>query len=990
MATDPAATTMATDATAPPAAVPAPTTTARPATSVVSPGEPCAWQVRLLGRFELDDGRQCLTRLRSRAAMTLVARLAMFPSRAHGREELAALLWPEADAEVGRNRLRQTLSLLKAVLEPPSSPALVLADRRVLRCVPGSFACDVTAFEQAFRTGRLDEARALYGGELLPGFYDEWLVDERARLQALADRLPEGATGGLAGPSAASAASAAAVPIDTGPAGLATAPGQRLPHYMARLVGADQQGARLQAQVQEHRLLVVLGAGGSGKTRLSIEVARSLAQATPSGPPPRFERAVFVSLVGAVTATELLDRLALALRIKAAGDVAETLLEVLEGRRLLLLLDNAEELDAEAARTVAFLVERLPQAHLLVTSRRPLQVDGERRFLMHALELPVAGASLAEVTLNAAVALFVDRARAHQPDFHVHAGNAAALVQLLRWLEGLPLAIELAASHVRTLHPGELLELLAAARAESVDALAAGDAAAPAAPARGDDADPAAAPGSFALLSRRGPRSGSDARHASMRAVLGWSWKLLDEAQRRLLGALSVLPAGATVQLAAGLVADGPVDGRGVGAAQAVLDELIEQSLLQPGVGQDGRRRYAPVEAVREFVLTHDDPGHLRQARRRALQAYVAWARTLPATPPLPSVRDEMPNLMAALAAAPADGDADAALELVLLLQSSWGEMAIPGGVLSSLDRLLAATGLDDARAAGVHALAAVGYQDAGRPDDVRRHRDAALARPCADPVIRSMVLSRMARMTWRVDKDHARARELIAEALPIARAANRPNTEAALLSLLGHLATVVDRDPARGKALSAESLALWARSGNQHLVNNGRYNVAVQTMEAGSPALALPAFEALAEEGQRLQDWDLAAGAWEARGTALLALRRYAESAASLRESLRIAWENLELQGALHALWNIPPALARLGHARLAAETMGCAEAQWQQRFGAFDARDRRDLRRARRHARARLGADAAEAAWHRGASRPLAEAVQRVLQHDDGASPD
>jgi len=929
--------------------------TSGPAAAALPIGQ-AAWHLRLLGRFELDDGQQCLTRLRSRAAMALVARLAMAPAREHGREELAALLWPDVDQQTGRNRLRQTLSLLRAVLEPPGAPPLIHADRRVLRCVPGALWCDAVAFEQAFRAGRPTEARNLYGGELLPGFYDEWVIDERERLQALADRLPES-------PVAASAASAPATPArDTGPlasSAVTPPPGQRLPHYLTRLIGADQQGARLQAQVQEHRLVVVLGAGGSGKTRLAIEVARSLSLTLSGTPAPRFERAAFVSLQGAVSASQLLDRLALALRIKTSGN-ADELLEVLEGRNLLLLLDNAEQLDTGAAGTIAHLAERLPSAHWLVTSRRPLNLDGERRFLLQALELPAAGAALSEVAMNPAVALFVDRARAHRPEFHVQAANAGALVDLVNWLDGAPLAIELAASHARTLRPAELLEVLKAARAE-----------------RGTQEA-----GSLALLSRRGARSGSDPRHASMLAVVAWSWQLLGPAQQQMLRALCVLPAGATAGMASALVADD--DGRplGLGAAQALLDELVEQSVLLPGVGQDGRWRYLPMEPVREYVLAHHDDATLRRCRRRALQAQLDWARAMPATPPLPSVRDEMPNLMASLADAPADGDADDALLLVLLLQSSWGEMAVPAGVLESLDRLLQAPALDDSRAAGVHALAAVAYQDAGRPDDVRRHRDAALARPCPDLAVRAMVLSRMARMTWRVEKDHRRARALIDEALPLARAAGRPNTEASLLSLQGHLATVVDRDPVRGKALSEQSLALWASSGNRLLVNNGRYNVAVQTMEAGHAEQALPEFDALALEGRDLQDWDLVAGACEARGAALFALRRWDESAASLRESLHVAWEQLELQAALHALWNIPRALARLRRAELAAQTMASAEAQWRQRYGAFDRRDRRDLARVRRFVRVLLGAEAAERAWRAGAGRPLGDAVRRVLQ--------
>jgi predicted ATPase len=968
---------------APGAATEAATETAASAapTAAADGAEQAAWQVRVLGRFELDDGRQTLTRLRSRAAAALVARLALEPARAHGREELAALLWPDADAEAGRARLRQTLSLLRAVLEPPGSPPLLVADRRTVRASPGAFWCDATAFERLVRAGRRGEARALYRGELLPGFFDEWVLDERARLQALADRVADAPVAVPAGaPAAVSAPAPAPSPAP------ASAPGRRLPHYLTRFVGGDRQGARLQAQVQEHRLLTVLGAGGSGKTRLAVEVARTLVEAVPGAPPPRFELAVFVPLVGAVDAADVLDRIALALRLKVVGDPTEALLEVLEGRRLLLLLDNCEQLDASAAGAIAHLAERLPDAHLLATSRRPLELDGERRFPIHALDLPAPGAPLAEVAMNPAVALFVDRARAHQADFHVHAGVADGLVALVRWLEGLPLALELAATHVRSQSPAELLAVLAAARAEVEHGTVGGEG------GEGEDAGGAGEGGSFALLARRGPRSGSDPRHASMHAVLASTWELLGAHERALLDALCTLPAGATAPFAAALArADAAASGaaetaagraRGLAAVQARLDALVELSVVLPAAGQDGERRHVPVEAVREFVLGRLPPARARALRHAARSALLDWARAMPPTPSLPAVREAMPNLVSAFAHAPADGDADRALELVLLLQSAWGEMAVPAGVLAALDRLLAAPGLDGSLAAGGHALAAIAHQDAGHQEAVRAHREAALARPCPDLAIRAMVLSRMARMTWRVDKDHVRARALIAEALPLAREAGRPNTEGALLSLEGHLATVVDRDPARGKELSARSLALWAQSGNRHLVNNGRYNVAVQTMEAGAPAAAIAEFESLADEGRALQDWDLAAGAYEARGTALLRLRRWRGSAASLREALDLAWRHLELQAALYALWNIPPALARLGQAELAARAMGCAEAQWTQRFGAFDARDRRDLVRLRRFARARLGADAAAAARSAGAALPLGDAVREVLQ--------
>jgi predicted ATPase len=909
-----------------------------------STAEAARWQVRLLGGFEIDDGRHRLTQLRSRASMALLARLALEPARDHPREELADLLWPDADAITGRSRLRQTLSLLKAVLEPPGSEPVVLADRRVLRVVAGALWCDAVAFELASRNGQRELALDLYRGELLPGHYDEWIVDERRRLAGLLDRL---AALPLRSEPGVPPATAAQAPPAERPVAAAAA---RLPHYLTRLIGADVEAARLRAAVSASRLVTVLGAGGAGKTRLAVEVARWLGEGGPAE--RRFERALFVSLVAATRAAELLDRLLQTLRIEGAGDARTQVLAALDGQSVLLVLDNVEQLDDEATSEVAHLAERTPGAHWLLTSRRPLGLDGEQHFYLPTLPTPGTDAALAEVAMSPAVALFVDRARAHRSDFHVHAGNRQALVALVGHLDGLPLAIELAASHARTLGPAELLALLQAARA---------------------DADAPA--GGLSYLARRGARSGSDTRHTSMLAVVEWSWRLLSEPAQRLLAVLSLLPAGATLDAAAALGASG------IAAAQALLDEGVAHSVLKNVAGQDGQARYAAYEPVREYALAQAAPATLRERRRRVLAWLLEWARALPATPPLASVRDELPNVQQALAAAPADGAADDAVRLVLQLQSSWGEIAIPPGMLEVLDILLATPGLDDSLAAGGHALAAWCCHEAGRAEMARRHLERALARPCADAAMRAMVLSRGARMHWRLDHDAAAARALIALAMPLARVAGRANTEAALLSLEGHLASVVDRDADRARALSAEALRQWERSGNRHLVNAGRYNLAVTSINAGRPADVLDELQALADEGRALQDWDLAAGSLDARGTALLALRRWPEAARSLREALALAWNGMQMLSVVFALWNVAPVLARLRQAELAARTMAAAEAQWRQRFGALDAGDTRDLRRVRRFCRVLLGPAGARKAWRHGSEARLGDVVRAVL---------
>jgi predicted ATPase len=920
------------------------------------------WRVRLLGAFELDDGRQVLHRLRSRAAMLLLARVAMAPEREHAREEVATLLWPEADADSARSRLRQTLSLLKAVLEPPGAPTVLLADRRALRAVPGTLWCDVQAFEQATRAGRGEQAHALYSGDLLPGFYDEWVLDERGRLQALHERLPA-AAGTATAPRTPGASPIATSPAPQAPRTPVYAPApdsaaSRLPQYLTRLIGADVQGTRLQTLVAEHRLVSVLGAGGCGKTRLAIEVARGLCQPMPGGPAPRFERAVFASLVGVVSATGLVDRLCAALRIESAGKPIEQVLDVLNQHPLLLVLDNCEQLDDDAAAVLAHLAEQLPDAHWLITSRRPLGLDGEHQLVLDGLELPPADAGPEQVALNPAVRLFVDRARAHRADFHVRAGNHAALAALMRWLDGLPLAIELAASHVRTLGPAELLQVLQAARA---------------------DRRPGS--GSLALLSRRGARGGSDPRHASMLDVVAWSWQLLPPPQRQLLLALCLLPAGATLPMAARLGADAD-DHLPLGQAQLQLDDLVAQSVLRTATGQDGQWRYTPQEPVREFGLASHDDAALAPLRQRVLQVLLDWAQALPATPPLPSVRDEMPNLAQVLAQAPAAGLANDAVLLVLVLQSSWGEIAVPTGVLDTLGQLLAVPGIEPSRLAAGHALAATFCQDAGRLDDARLHMQHAGRLPCPDATLRVSLLSRLSRLHWRIDRNAERARACIEEALPMARALQRANTEASLLSLEGHLLTVVDRNPQQAELFVQQALALWQRSGNRHLVNAGRYNVAVTAVRAGRPAEVLDEFVALADEARALQDWDLQSGAREARGSALLTLRRWPEAWASLRESVAVGWDGMQMLATVYALWNVAPVLARLRQGELATQTMAAAEAQWRLRFGELEANDLRDLKRMRRFARTLLGPQAARAAWQVGATRSLGDAVRALLQ--------
>ena len=361
--------------------------------------------MRLLGAVEVHGAGQVIARWPSRAVAVLLARLALAPQRSHPREELVELLWPGVAPGVGRNRLRQALSALKSLLEAPGANRAPVLDahRGFVRVVPGSLVCDAVDFEQHLRAGEVAAAASRYAGELMPGHYDDWVIEERRRLADLYEQ-------------SAPALAERSTPSD-GAAAIATLP-SLLPNYLTRTFGVEQAAARLRRLVLARRLVTLHGPGGSGKTRLAVEVARSLEgpqiEQALGGAESPFEHVVFVALLACKTQGQVLDAVAAALRAVGPRDPRARILTQLEGRRVLLVLDNAEQLDAQADAALAQLLSELPSTHTLITSRRLLGLDGEHSCELESLPLPRTGAAREETLANAAVALFVDRARAVQ------------------------------------------------------------------------------------------------------------------------------------------------------------------------------------------------------------------------------------------------------------------------------------------------------------------------------------------------------------------------------------------------------------------------------------------------------------------------------------------------------------------------------------------------------------------------------------------------
>lgn len=909
-------------------------------------GANAVWHVALLGGLVLSDGSQRITRLPSRAVTLLLARLAMAPHRAHGREALIELLWPGVSPEVGRNRLRQALSTLKSLLEPPGReprrPVLV-ADRQDVRVVDHALACDALHFEQLANAGRTDEARALYRGELLPGFFDDWIDEERNRLSALHETLPPRAV-----PAApATLTTSAAMPS------CEREPRVQLPSYLTRMFGAETMASQLRAALLTHRLVTVLGPGGSGKTRLAVEVAHTLRpqadwpSALASTHEP-FDLIAFVSLAACTRGAQALGAIVTALQIPQEGDdVLRALGLALAGRRALLLLDNLEQLQGDAVEAFGALLAALPQLVVLATSRRAMELPGEVVVELQPLPVPSADADADAASLAAspAVALFVERARAVRADFHLSARNRDAVAALVRELEGMPLAIELAASRVRTLSPATMLERWRGTGTPRLE-----------------------------LLSRSAVRGDAPARHASMQRTIAWSWQLLDANQARLLSALTVFAGSFDLQAATALLPGGHID------VPLVLDTLVAHSLVHRRSGSE-EWRFGLYQPIREFAIAQASPADAA-AWRAGLRGWaVGWARNLPRTPSLPQLRAEMPNLLAALRSAVNDDAPADAIELLLALRRCLEDVNLPAEGLAAarmaVDRCTDST----LRARGQSLLAPLLFT-AGQAPIALQLAEQGLAEAGLDQQQRARALHSLARVRWRSRRQAGEVEPLLDEADALLGDADDDELRASLLALRAFVANGAHRDHDLGESLHARALALWQRSGNRHAIASGRYNLAVCAQNANRHADCLRQLEPVIASARALQDWRRLSQSLNVRGNAHAGLRDWPLAVGDYQECIRVAWDSMDTYDLAFGLWNLPRALLRQHRGEAAVQLQAFSAAFWRSGFGELSDSDLRYLRRFERLAGRLMPHAAYLAAWHEGEQMLLSQAVSLALQ--------
>jgi predicted ATPase/DNA-binding SARP family transcriptional activator len=375
-----------------------------------------------------------------------------------------------------------------------------------------------------------------------------------------------------------------------GPAVLAAEPCIRRRHTIAAapnaLIGRDSELSELVAALQPgaNRLLTLCGLGGVGKTRLALAAAAAAGESRTAG-------ACFVSLAGLRDPALAPQAIAEALGIvDVDDDPLAAVVAYLADRDALLVLDSLEHLPG-AVPLLGHVLATAPQVTLLVTSRAVLRMCGETVYSVRPLEVPVdTFRSEGPGERSASVDLFCARARAVRPDFDLTEQDAAAVEEICRRLDGVPLAIELAAARARVLSPASILRRLSPR---------------------------------LALLTG-GPVDAPD-RQRTLRATLRWSYDLLDDTQRKLLAALSVFRGGFRVE-AAECVCD-----LGSDAAESLLDALdalVRHSLVQQTVAADGELRFGLLETVREFAAEQVDPAARQELRDRHATYYLRAVRS--------------------------------------------------------------------------------------------------------------------------------------------------------------------------------------------------------------------------------------------------------------------------------------------------------------------------------------------------------------------------
>ena len=559
----------------------------------------------------------------------------------------------------------------------------------------------------------------------------------------------------------------------------------RLPAPLTRMIGRASEQASIRRLLQSTRLLTLTGAGGSGKTRLALAVSHQIQESAA-------DALVWVPLDATSDPAFVAQEVAAAAgaREHPGRCAVEALRDLLARRAVVIVLDNCEHVLDACASLVEAVLGACPGVSVMATSREPLGIAGEITLPVPPLRVPDADARLAALGRYESVQLFVERAQAAVPAFELTAENAAAVARICRQLDGIPLALELAAARVRVLSPMEI-----STRLES----------------------------SLELLSG-GSRS-TRPRHQTLRAAIGWSYRLLPDTERVLLERLSVFSGGFTLDAVEAVCSDDKIVERP--RVLDVLAGLVAKSLVIAHQ-RDGVTRYRLLEVVRsharECLMARREDTPLRHRHAEHFAAMAEDAEPLLLSPRRADtgrrLSGDQENIRAALAWAVSDpAGSETAYRLVGSLWWFWHYVGRFGEARHWAEATLALSPYAVARQLRARALytAAMACWLVGDPIAAQPYGEEStrIARELAEPSLLVRAISAYA-FALRDVGEMERAKRLAGECVTVARRAGFPPTEMgfALWIQCTALLDAGDVEPAEAAAKEAERL--WRATGDR------------------------------------------------------------------------------------------------------------------------------------------------------------------------------
>ena len=736
-------------------------------------------------------------------------------------------------------------------------------------------------------------------------------------------------------------------------------PPNNLPLQLSSFIGREREIVEVKRLLSTSRLLTLTGAGGTGKTRLALQVASQVVDEYPDG-------VFFVNLAPIIDHSLVVPSIALTLNVKeAAGQPPiETLKAYLKDKEMLLLLDNFEQV-LQAALDVMVLLSAVPDLKVMVTSREPLHLQGEQQYQVPPLELPdpKQPSSVEQLSQNEAVELFTERARSVRPDFDLTDEYAHAVAEICARLDGLPLAIELAAARIRILSPQEILSRLASR---------------------------------LKLLT--GGATNLPARHQTLRNTIDWSYDLLDEGEKHLFRRMAVFWGGRTIEAleavcnTKGLQVYGSLE---VDVLEGV-SALVDKNLVQQREGRTQGSRFVMLETIHEYAREKlQESGEAEESRRQ--QAYYFMRLAEEAEPHLTGkkqqewldrLEDEFDNLRAALRWASESGnveDLEVGLRIGGAIWRFWQVRGHYSEGRTELERLLSQAALQDSPTRGM----ATALNGAGilalRQDDYTSSRSLlnsalALGREAGDVKSISLSLSILGNVASN-QGDYTTARSLYEESLILRSELGDRWGIAYSLGTLGVLA-FKQEDFATASSLYAQSLAMSRDFGDKRIIALSLLGLGGTTYIQGDYTTARSLCEESLALWRELGDRSGIASSLNNLGHVAAEQGDYTTARSLCEESLALWREVGDRSGIGLSLAGLGEVAVSIGQTHKGARLLGASEALLETIGAAMAPDDRIPYQRSVASARAKLREKAFVTARQEGRAMSMEEAIAYALQ--------